>query len=150
MIAGRGGERGFEANHALSFLERMKIRFPFHGQTLSLFGVAGFTGGNNVSFGASATPCDGHDMVHCQFSRGNRFAAVMTDAFGQAAFPPLRGPQISGLLPLPADIAFLKTVGERVGWVFSLHWSPWGCTWSVIGSRDERTIVTNCDSLIYS
>ena len=71
------------------------------------FGVVAFLASrNDVTFCTSATPGDGHDMVHGQFFGSCRVAAVVADAFGAAAFPPLGVAEFSGLVPFPVHFRF--------------------------------------------
>ena len=84
--------------------------FPFHGKKL-LFGVVAFlTSRNGVAFCASATPGDGHDMVHGEFFGSCRAVAVVAGAFGAAAFPPLRIPELSSLAALSLYVSIVQII----------------------------------------
>ena len=83
------------------------------------FGVVTFlTRRNDVAFCASATPGDGHDMIHGQFFGSCRVAAVVAGAFGAAALPPLRVSEVSGLAPLPVHFFFCQIVGKRFHFLY--------------------------------
>ena len=67
-----------------------------------LFGVAGFTAGDEIAFGAATATNDGDDVIHGQFGGLKFFLAIITDARGLFSFPPLAGPKLPGLGPLPS------------------------------------------------
>ena len=106
----------------LSFLiELLEILLPFHGQQL-LFGVVAFlAAGRHVALGALAAAGYRHDVIHGQIFGREGSAAVMANPFGQAALPPLRFAQRSGLVALPFLIVFTQVVGEGLDGGFSFH-----------------------------
>ena len=54
----------------------------------SLFGIAGFTGRDQVVFGAPAAPHQGYDMVHGQFCSLCLLLAIITGFLGNFLLPP--------------------------------------------------------------
>ena len=88
------------------------VGFPLAGQQMLFFGVARFTAGYEVSFGAFAAPGDGNDMIHGEFFGRNGIFAVKTASFGAFPFPPLGISEIPGFAAFFFYVRFRKVVGK--------------------------------------
>ena len=73
---------------------------------MSAFGVAFFTTRHEVAFNGFATANDRHEMIHGQDCRREFAAAMVAEAKGSFALPPLGGTQLSSLSALAADFFF--------------------------------------------
>ncbi len=77
------------------------------------FGVVAFlAGSNDITFGASATPGYGNDVVHGQFFGWRGAPAVMANPFGTSSLPPLGIAEFPGLATLFVDIFFCQIIGK--------------------------------------
>ena len=105
------------------FMKFFKVLFPFHGEQL-FFGVVAFlAAGRHIAFGAFTAAGNGHDVVHGQIFGRKRPAAVMANPLGQAALPPLRFAQRTGLVTLPFLIVCAQIVGIGLNGRFAFHFS---------------------------
>jgi hypothetical protein len=77
------------------------------------FGVAFFAARHEIALGGFATANDRHEMIHGQIRRREFAAAMMADADGSFAFPPLAGTQLSSFSPLAADFFFTDRDQKR-------------------------------------
>jgi hypothetical protein len=85
----------------------------FERQPVLAFGVAFFATRHKIAFGGLATPNDRHEMIHGQGRRREFAAAMMADAGGSFALPPLAGTQLPSFSPLAADFFFTDRDQER-------------------------------------
>jgi hypothetical protein len=81
-----------------------QILFPLQEELVLLFVVAGFAAGDEIAFGAVAAADQGNEMVHRELRGLELPFAVITDARGLLALPPLAGPKLTGLGPLPGNL----------------------------------------------
>ena len=87
-----------------SFLER---------ESVLAFGVAFFAARHEITFGGFAAAYDRHEVIHRQISRRKLSTAMMADAGGLFALPPLAGAQLSSFSPLAADFFFTDRDQKR-------------------------------------
>ena len=73
---------------------------------MSAFGVAFFTTRHEVAFNGFATANDRHEMIHGQNCRREFAAAIVAEAEGSLALPPLAGTQLPSLSALAANFFF--------------------------------------------
>ena len=119
-IISRGGGR-LEALFRVGLAKALKVVFPLHGQELLFRVVAFLAAGDHVALGGPAAAGDRDDVVHGELAWREPAAAVMTYTLGQATFPPLRSPQLAGLVAFPLEIVFLKVDGEKACLVSPFH-----------------------------
>lgn len=99
----------------------LQVLFPLYGEQL-LFGVVAlFAAGHYVALGAFAAARYGHNVIHGQFFRQGRSAAVMADTFRQAPFPPLGIAQYSGFAALPFEVFLAQIIGKGVYGLLVFH-----------------------------
>ena len=70
------------------------------------FGVAFFATRHKIAFNGFATANDRHEMIHGQNCRWEFAAAMVAEAKGSFALPPLAGTQLSSLSALASDFFF--------------------------------------------
>ena len=139
------------------FSKAGQIVFPLHGQQLLFIVVARFTAGCQVPFCAFPSAGDRYNMIHGQFFRGDLTTAIGANPFGTSPFPPLRMPQIPGLVTLPADIGIVEIEsiwfhtfisGQRSRW--SRHEKA-GHNATDMRSKDTQPFVSNriCAAPVY-
>lgn len=85
-------------------MQLQEVFIPFHRQQMFFLVVAVFAAGDQVALGALAAAGDRNDVIHGKFLGRCPAAAIVTNPLGQAAFPPLGIPQISGLLTLSFQV----------------------------------------------
>ena len=85
----------------------------FEGQPVSAFGVAFFATRHQIAFNGFAPTNDRHKMIHSQNCRRVFAAAMMADADGSLALPPLAGAQLSSFSPLTPDSFFAHRHEKR-------------------------------------
>jgi hypothetical protein len=78
----------------------------FKRQPVFAFGIASFAASHDIAFGGFATANNRYQVIHCQIYRRKLSTAMMADAGGPFALPPLAGTQLSSLSALPADFFF--------------------------------------------
>jgi hypothetical protein len=78
----------------------------FERQPVLAFGIAFFATRHKIAFGGFTTPNDRHEMIHGQNCRREFAAAMVAEAKGSLALPPLAGTQLSSLSALAADFFF--------------------------------------------
>jgi len=98
-----------------------QILFPFHGKQLLFSRVAFLAAGYHVAPGAFTAPGYRHDVIHGQFFRRGRPAAVVAHTFGQAAFPPLGFSKFPCFVTCPFQIFFAQIIGEWLDGFFPFH-----------------------------
>jgi hypothetical protein len=104
----------------------LQVFLPFHWQQLFFFGVARFTGWNEVALCAFAASGDGDDVIHGEFAGRGRMMAPMATALGAASLPPLGGPEFPGFMTFGSDPSFVQMDGIWVygfGFVHNFYWS---------------------------
>jgi hypothetical protein len=78
----------------------------FEREPVLAFGVAFFATRHKIALGGFAAANDRHQMIHGQNRRRKFAAAMVANADGSFALPPLTGTQLSSLLALAADFFF--------------------------------------------
>lgn len=78
----------------------------FEGQPVSAFGVAFFATRHKIAFGGFTASNDRHEMIHGQNCRREFAAAIVAEAEGSLALPPLAGTQLPSLSALAANFFF--------------------------------------------
>ena len=103
------------------WVKLFQILLPFHGKQLLFSRVAFFAAGDHVAPGAFAAPGYGHDVIHGQFFGWGRPAAVVAQAFGQTAFPPLGFSQLPCFVTRLFQIFSAQVIGKWLDGFFSFH-----------------------------
>ena len=88
-------------------------RLLFEREAVPSFGIAPLAAGDQISFGGLASPDNGNQMVHGELSRWKLSAAVMTNAAGALALPPLAGTNFLRLLALAPNLLFADFYEKR-------------------------------------
>ena len=70
------------------------------------FGVALFAARHEIAFGGFATANDRHQVIHRQTRRGEIATAMVADAEGSLALPPVAGTKLSRFSAFAADFFF--------------------------------------------
>ena len=78
----------------------------FEGKPVSAFGVAFFATRHKIAFGGFTASNDRHEMIHGQNCRREFAAAMMAEADGSFALPPLTGTELPSFSALAADFFF--------------------------------------------
>lgn len=78
----------------------------FERQPVLAFGIAFFATRDKIAFDGFTTSNDRDEMIHGQNCRREFAAAVVAEAKGSLALPPLAGTQLSSLSALAADFFF--------------------------------------------
>jgi hypothetical protein len=78
----------------------------FERQPVFAFGIAFFATRHKIALGGFTTANDRHEMIHCQNCRREFAAAMVAEAKGSLALPPLAATQLSSLSALAADFFF--------------------------------------------
>ena len=98
-----------------------QVLLPFYGKKLLFGRVAFLAAGCHVAPGAFAAPGYRHDVIHGQFFRRGRPAAVVAHTFGQAAFPPLGFSKPPCFMARSFQIFFAQIIGNWLDGFFSFH-----------------------------
>ena len=98
-----------------------QILLPFHGKQLLFSRVAFLAAGCHIAPGAFTAPGYRHNMIHGQFFRRGRPAAIVAHTFGQTAFPPLGFSKFPCFVTRLFQIFFTQIIGEWLDGFFSFH-----------------------------
>ena len=85
----------------------------FEWQPVLVFGVAFFAARHKIAFGGFTASNDRYEMIHGQNCRRESAAAMVAEAEGSLALPPLAGTQLSSLSALAADFFFTDRDKKR-------------------------------------
>ena len=97
------------------FFERRRILLPFRWEEIFFFTVTVFTSRDEVSLHGLAAAHDRYEMVHGQFRRLERLAAIGASSARPFPLPPLRGPELARFTLLALDMLFVRCIEKGVG-----------------------------------
>ena len=93
-----------QGNGEKEALRLLEVVFPLYEELVFLFGVAVLAARHQVALGAAAAADQGNDVVHGQFGGLELPPAIITDACGPFALPPLACAKLTGLCPLTGNL----------------------------------------------